>query len=140
MRRSAIGRSSMVFTTSANDNGYTYVSMGTPFKPATMTQGSSLTNAKHVYLQKAGGGKNFYDASDVIAQKRRMAVGKNTTRVTVPNGNPSSNSNFVNNDVKSALAKVRGGGAVAPPKKGLAAKNGVATYTHNPVTRKVGGI
>ena len=70
----------MVFTTSANDNKITYVSMGTPFKPATMTQGSSLTNAKAVYLQKAGGGKNFYDASDVIAQKRRMAVGKNTTR------------------------------------------------------------
>ena len=140
MRRSAIGRSSMVFTTSSNNNGFTYASMGTPFKPATMTQGSSLTNAKHVYLQKGGGGKNFYDASDVIAQKRRMAVGKNTTRVTVPDGKPSSNSNFVQNDVKSALAKVRGGGAVAPPKKGLAAINGVATYTHNPVTRKVGGI
>lgn len=122
MRRSAIGRSSMVFTTSANNNKITYVSMGTPFKPATMTQGSSLTNAKAVYLQKAGGGKNFYDASDVIAQKRRMAVGKNTTRVTVPNGQPSSNATANQNTVNSALAKVRGGGAVVPPKVGLAAK------------------
>ena len=99
MRRSAIGRSTLVFTTSGGNNGFTNVTMGTPFKPATMTQGSSLTNAKHVYLQKGGGGKNFYDASDVIAQKRRMAVGKNTTRVTIPNGQPSSNSNFVQNDV-----------------------------------------
>ena len=95
--------------------------MGTPFKPATMTKGADLTNVKHVYLKKSGGGANFYDASDVIAQKRRMAVGKNTTRVTVPNGNPSSNSNFVQNDVKSALAKVRGGGARVPPKVGMSA-------------------
>ena len=113
--------SSLVFTSSARNNGFTNVNMGTPFKPATMTQGADLTNAKHVYLKKSGGGANFYDASDVIAQKRRMAVGKNTTRVTVPNGNPSSNSNFVQNDVKSALAKVRGGGARVPPKVGMSA-------------------
>ena len=113
--------SSLVFTSSARNNGFTNVNMGTPFKPATMTQGADLTNAKHVYLKKSGGGANFYDASDVIAQKRRMAVGKNTTRVTVPNGNPSSNSNFVQNDVKSALAKVRGGGARVPRKVGMSA-------------------
>ena len=140
MNPSPLGRSTLVFTSSARNNGYTNVTMGTPFKPATMTQGGALTNAKQVYLQKGGGGANFYDASDVIAQKRRMAIGKNTTRVTVPMGQPSSNANFVQNDVKSALAKVRGGGAVAPPKKGLAAKSGVSTWTHNPVTRKVGGI
>mgnify|MGYP001362717528 CR=1 FL=1 len=140
MNPSSLGRSTLVFTSSARNNGQTNVPMGTPFKPATMNQGSVLTNAKHVYLQKGGGGANFYDASDVIAQKRRMAIGKNTTRVTVPMGQPSSNANFVQNDVKSALAKVRGGGAVAPPKKGLAAKSGVSTWTHNPVTRKVGGI
>ena len=140
MNPSPLGRSTLVFTSSARNNGYTYVTMGTPFKPATMTQGAALTNAKHTYLQKGGGGANFYDASDVIAQKRRMAVGKNTTRATVPNGQPSSNATMNSNDVKSALSKVRGGGAVAPPKKGLAAKSGTSTWTHNPVTRKVGGI
>ena len=110
--------SSLVFTSSARNNGFTNVNMGT-HSNLQMTQGADLTNAKHVYLKKSGG-ELTYDASDVIA-KRRMAVGKNTTRVTVPNGNPSSNSNFVQNDVKSALAKVRGGGARVPPKVGMSA-------------------
>ena len=115
----------MVFTTSANNNKVTNVPMGTPFKPSTMTQGSCLTNAKAVYLRFYGASdvidKNFYDASDVIAKKRRMAIGKNTTRVTVPNGEPSSNASANQNTVNSALAKVRSGGAVVPPKVGLAA-------------------
>jgi len=131
---------SLVFTSQASNNGFTYVNGGVPFKPNTMAQGSMITNAKHVYMKNAGGGQNWYSSSDVTAQRRRMAIGKNATRLGIPNGKPSSNSNFVQNDVKSALAKVRGGGAVAPPKKGLAAKAGVSTWTHNPVTRKVGGI
>jgi len=124
-----MNRSSMVFTTSVNNNKITNVPMGTPFKPVTMTQGSFLTNAKAVYVHAVHDSSNevekqkpivFNDASDVIAKKRRIAVGKNTTRETVKNGEPSSNASANQNTVNSALSKVRGGGAVVPPKVGLA--------------------
>lgn len=121
----------MVFTTSVNNNKITNVPMGTPFKPVTMTQGSFLTNAKAVYVHAVHVHDSsdevkkqkpivFNDASDVIAKKRRIAVGKNTTRYTFTNGEPSSNASANQNTVNSALSKVRGGGAVVPPKVGLA--------------------
>lgn len=99
------------------NNKYVKSVGGSPFKPNTMAQGSMITNNKHVYVKKGGGGQNSYASSDIIAQKRRIAIGKNTTRLGIQEGTITSYTSFDKNTVNSAIAKVRGGGAVAPPKK-----------------------
>lgn len=108
----------LVFTSKANNNGFVYAKGGSAFKPNTMAQGSMITNATAVYANKAGGGKNWYGASDYTAQKRRIAIGKNHNRIGVANGQPSGNKSTDSHYRNSALARVRGGGAVAPKKKG----------------------
>lgn len=109
---------SLVFTSSANNNGIVYEKGGSAFKPNTMAQGSMITNATTVYANRAGGGQNWFASGDYTAQKRRIAIGKNHNRVGVPNGAPSSNKSTDSHYRNSALARVRGGGSVAPKKKG----------------------
>jgi hypothetical protein len=95
-----------------------WVNGASAFKPNTMSQGGTYFNSVKVYKSKGGGGKTWYDSSDVTAQKRRVAIGKNATRYGLVSGQPSqwkSNGTTYRNN---ALARVRGGGAVAPPKKG----------------------
>jgi hypothetical protein len=101
------------------NNKYAFYAGSSPFKPNTMAQGSMTTNAKHVYVKKGGYGQNSSDSSVVIAQKRRIAIGKNTTRLGIQQENISSYASGNKNTVNSAIARVRGGGSVAPPKKGM---------------------
>ena len=108
----------MVFTSQANNNGLVYAKGGSAFKPNTMAQGSLITNATTVYANKAGGGKNWYGSGDYTAQKRRIAIGKNHNRIGVAKGEPSGHKSTDSHSRNSALARVRGGGAVAPKKKG----------------------
>ena len=109
---------SMVFTSSANNNGIVYEKGGSAFKPNTMAQGSMITNATTVYANRAGGGQNWFASGDYTAQKRRIAIGKNHNRIGVPNGAPSTYKSTDSHSRNSALARVRGGGSVAPKKKG----------------------
>lgn len=103
------------------NNKQTFYSGGSPFKPSTMTQGGFLTNSKHAFNNKANtcGGMNNCSSGEIIARKRRWAIGKNSTRVGYSNMEPSSYASGNKNDVKSALSKVRGGGYVSPAKKGF---------------------
>jgi len=105
-----------VFPRPILNNGYTFYYGGSPFKSNTMEQGSDIINSKHGfvghYIKNSVG-----DSSDVIAKKRRLAVGKNFGRQGVLQGAPSSYASSNNNDVKHTLSKARSGGYVSPPKK-----------------------
>ena len=101
------------------NNKYALYAGNSPFKPNTMAQGSMTTNSKQVYIKKCGGGQNSYASSDVTSQKRRIAIGKNTTRIGIQQGGASSYAAGDNNTVNHAIAKARSGGSVAPPKKGM---------------------
>lgn len=111
---------SLVFTTSGSNgnNAITKTAGGSPFKPSTMSQGSMLSNSLMVYTREGGGGKNWYDSSDVTAQRRRMAIGKNARRLGLSQGQPSAYAMANVNTVNSAVRRVRSRGSVAPPKKG----------------------
>lgn len=127
---------SLVFTTSGSnsDNAITKTEGGSPFKPSTMSQGSMLSNSLMVYSRQGGGGKNWYDSSDVTAQRRRMAIGKNASRHGLSQGQPSAYAMANVNTVNSAVRRVRSGGSVAPPKKGASAGSTMST---NPVRSSV---
>lgn len=109
----------MYFRRHVNRNGIVYTSGGSAFKPNTMSQGSILSNNIKVFRNKAGGGMNTFASSDVTAQKRRIAIGKNATRLGIASGKPSQYKSNGPIPRKQALARVRAGGCVAPPKKGL---------------------
>jgi len=109
---------SLVFTSKANNNGIVYNKGGAPFKPNTMAQGSMITNATAVISNNAGGGQGWHASSDYTAQKRRLTIGRNHFRLGLTDGQPSAYKSSENNSRKSALARVRGGGSVAPKKKG----------------------
>jgi len=68
--------------------------------------------------RQGGGGKNWYDLSDVTAQRRRMAIGKNARRLGLSQGQPSAYAIANVNTVNTAIRRVRSGGSVAPAKKG----------------------
>lgn len=100
------------------NNGYAFNAGGSPFKPDTMSQGSFYTNSKNSYVpdhKKIA----FSNSSDVTAKKRRTAIGKQSSRLGIPQGIPSSYASSNVNDVKHARAKARSGGYVSPPKKNM---------------------
>ena len=66
-------------------------------------------------MNRQGGGKNWYDSSDVTEQRRRMAIGKNARRLGLSQGQPSA---YAIANVNTAIRRVRSGGSVAPAKKG----------------------
>jgi hypothetical protein len=103
------------FTPVARNNGYTYFRGGSPFKPNTMTQGSILPSSNQLFIYK----KSYNDASSVIEKNKRIAIGKNRGRVGLSQGMPSSYASVNKNTVKHAVAMIRGGGSVSPPKKGF---------------------
>lgn len=127
---------SLVFTSSGSngDNAITKTIGGSPFKPSTMSQGSMLSNALIVYRLQGGGGKNWYDSSDVTAQRRRMAIGRNARRYGLSQEQPSAYAMANVNTVNSAVRRVRAGGSVAPPKK---ASSPGSTMSTNPVRSSV---
>lgn len=53
-----------------------------------------------------------------ISRRKSEAVGKSSYKVGLPAIAPLSYKNYNNNDVKTAIRHVRGGGSVAPAKKG----------------------
>jgi len=116
-----------------NNNAQTQAYMGMPFKPATMTQGSDFAIGRQCYINDIGfpsgslqyiqqtqfaKKKKFNNSSGEQTYKRKMnAVGKSSIN-KFNNNNLMAFSGSDNTTVNSALAKCRGGGCVAPPKKG----------------------
>lgn len=124
-------------------NGLTSAVNGSPFKPDTMTQGSAFSNSRLIYkktqdinrastilkFSKTTGTKlSAYSlnksipssSSQHIQSRRARAVGKSsiiTTRDT-PRDTTMGYKNYDKNDVRSAISRTRGGGSVAPKKKG----------------------
>ena len=118
-------------------NNLSTVKMGMPFKPAPMTQGNFFSMARAAYInnvsdnmkinttQPANSKKNkWYGASmartagQQITAKEVAATGKGTTNPLSPQ--PFSFSGKDQTTAKTALARCRGGGCVAPKKKGAA--------------------
>jgi hypothetical protein len=121
-----------------NNNAETRAYMGMPFKPATMTQGSDFAMGRHEYIKDSGNPKigenvvsgrsygnskkKFNNSSGEQTNKRKMiAIGKssiNKSSINKNNNNLMAFSAADNTTVNSALNKCRGGGCVAPKKKG----------------------
>jgi len=116
-----------------NNNAQTNAYMGMQFKPANMTQGSEFAIGRQGYINDVGfpsgsqqyiqqtqfsKKKKFNNSSGEQTNKRKMtAIGKSSIN-KFNNNNLMSFSASDNTTVNSALAKCRGGGCVAPPKKG----------------------
>jgi hypothetical protein len=114
-----------------NNNAQTQAYMGMPFKPATMTQGNDFALGRQAYINEIGfpngskqyiqqtqfaKKKKFNNSSGEQTSKRKMnAVGQSSIN---KNQKLMAFSGSDNTTVNSALAKCRGGGCVAPPKKG----------------------
>ena len=106
-----------------NNNAQTHAYMGMPFKPATMTQGSEFAMGRQgyindIYIQQTllAKKKKFNNSSGEQTNKRKMtAIGKSSVN---QNNNLMAFSGSDNATVNTALSKCRGGGCVAPPKKG----------------------
>lgn len=114
-----------------NNNAQTKAYMGMPFKPSTMTQGSDFAIGRQGFINNVGypsgseqfiqqtqyaKKKKFNNSSGEQTNKRKMtAVGKSSVNT---NNNLMTFSASDNATVNSALAKCRGGGCVAPKKKG----------------------
>ena len=98
-----------------NNNAQTRAYMGMPFKPATMTQGSDFAMGRQGYINDIGfpSGSQQYIQQTQYAKKKKFnnSSGEQTN-------NLMSFSASDNTTVNSALAKCRGGGCVAPAKKG----------------------
>lgn len=114
-----------------NNNAQTQAYMGMPFKPATMTQGSDFALGRQAYINDIGypSGSQQYIQQTQFAKKKKFnnSSGEQTNKLKMNAvGKSSINRNkelmaFSGSDnttVNSALAKCRGGGCVAPPKKG----------------------
>lgn len=96
--------------------------MGMPQKFAPSAGDSMFSNNRKVYVKDSGGGtllNGHYDSSQHIALKKLTAIGKSSTlKSTVSfQGQAQKQDSYRN----SALARVRGGGTVAPKKKGALA-------------------
>ena len=57
-------------------------------------------------------------SSMYTSTRKAQSVGKSSYKQGLPDSAPLSYKNYNTNDVRSALQSVRGGGCVAPPKKG----------------------
>ena len=119
--------------------------LGMIFKSPNMTQGNSLNTLRHVYYKSTGNNNNKWfgsptykftnltkeqnskpiithktgSSSDYMALKKARAIGDNTTKYGSPQDLQISFSNSKStndNDIKSALGKLRNRGNVVPPK------------------------
>jgi hypothetical protein len=88
--------------------------------------------ASDIVTTKAGKWFGNRDASQIIANKRNKAVGQGTIQPTLSGTQPLSFTTYKDiNTTRDALTRVRGGGAVAPAKKG-ANRNNAPTPTFVP--------
>lgn len=95
--------------------------MGMPQKFYPSAGDSMFSAARRAYVKDSGGGtllSGNYDSSQHIAMKKINAIGKGSTlKSTVSFQGKSNDTTTVNR----SLARVRGGGSVAPKKKGALA-------------------
>ena len=103
---------------SHRNNGIGTAPMCMPFKPQNMAQGSLFSNNRKTFVKDAGGGKNWYSGSDVVAMKRINAIGKSSTKTGLASNAPLTYKSFDNNYKNTRLQRTRSGGCVAPKKKG----------------------
>ena len=113
-----------------NNNGYTRSVMGMPFKPDTMTQGSEFSRARAGYINKVTRRYPYKDSaysknkavptssSQLIESRRMRAIGKSSTKQGLPLDAALSYRSQDTSFRNSSLRRVRGGGSVAPKKKG----------------------
>ena len=104
------------------NNAIINAQMGMPQKFSPSAGDSLFSNNRKAYVKDSGGGtllSGHYDSSQHIALKKINAIGKGSTlKSTVAfQGQAQKQDSYRN----SALARVRGGGAVAPKKKGALA-------------------
>ena len=95
--------------------------MGMPQKFYPSTGDSMFSRARRAYVKDSGGGtllSGHYDSSQHIAMKKINAIGKGSTLKSTVSFQGKSNDTTV---VNRSLARVRGGGSVAPKKKGALA-------------------
>ena len=95
--------------------------MGMPQKFYPSAGDSMFSRARRAYIKDSGGGtllSGNYDSSQHITMKKINAIGKGSTlKSTVSFQGKSNDTTTVNR----SLARVRGGGTVAPKKKGALA-------------------
>jgi len=101
------------------DNAVQNTKMGMPQKFGSAAGDSMFTNARSAYSKDAGGGillSGNYDSSQHIHLKKLNAIGQASMMQTPVSfqGLAKKADHYRN----SALARVRGGGTVAPKKKG----------------------
>ena len=93
----------------------TGTTMKSPLKPTSVfnagTQRSYLLSQSTKYIAPT-------DSSSFIATRKARAVGKSGMKIGLPVDALLTYKNYNRNDVKTALKSVRGGGSVAPAKKG----------------------
>lgn len=120
----------LVFTSKSNNNGILKSYMAMPFKPNTMTQGSEFTNSRNIYIESVQNintitntksnlirNNGWLSSDSYIQRKKAKAIGKSSTKQGLPKDAELSYKNTDRNIRNSTLARVRGGGCVAPKKK-----------------------
>lgn len=103
------------------NNAIVNAKMGMPQKFSPSSGDSMFSNARQTYIKDSGGGtllSGHYDSSQHIYMKRVNAIGKGSTLKSTVSFQGNSNDTTV---INSSLARVRGGGTVAPKKKGALA-------------------
>ena len=121
-----------------NNNKITNVPGGLPFKPDSMTQGNDFNIGRQVYISNSNIFKqknailnppaksvglgikkiNNQSSGEYINSQKMNAVGKSSFNKLSTLPSQMAFSSKDQNLVNSALARVRGGGCVAPKKKG----------------------
>ena len=103
------------------NNAIINAKMGMPQKFSPSSGDSMFSNARKAYVKDSGGGtmlSGHYDSSQHIALKKLNAIGKGSTLKSTVSFQGKPNDTTV---INSSLARVRGGGSVAPKKKGALA-------------------
>lgn len=89
-----------------------------PMKFSPSAGDSMFSNARSMYQKNAGGGKTWNDSSAYTQLKRVNAIGQSSKKIGIPLDQELSFRSQDRTSRNSHLSRVRGGGCVAPPKKG----------------------
>lgn len=109
-----------------SNNGVLSGPRAMPFKPATMTQGSGLSNAIAVSTAGGAGWSNAAkgavktntarDSSSYIQRRKFAAVGKSMGQVGQPQGSELAFKSYDCCNTDSRIKKTRNSGYIVPPK------------------------
>ena len=120
----------MFFTNSIKNNGSTTAVKGSPFKPNTMTQGNVYSQNRSIFSNSITNTRNQpniknkkflqtpISSSQRIQLLKSKAIGKSSMKQGLANDATLSFRSQDSHYRNSALARCRGGGCVAPAKKG----------------------